>query len=672
METDRIILLHKELSEKLQKFAESYYLFDSPIVSDSEYDELYRKLVSLETEYPELKNGVVSVSEKIGAGKLDAKFRKIWHISQMLSLENAFNNDDIEAFLSRINKLAGCNSFIEMVAEAKLDGLSASIRYSAGRLVSAATRGDGIVGEDVTENVKCIDNVPIQINSDGLPDTIEIRGEVVMLKADFVELNKDREKVGLQKFVNPRNAAAGSLRQLDPNITKSRKLKFFAYQIVGDQKIKNQSDSLDALINYGFDVNPIFKICKSKQELYEFYNDVNHRRAELAFDIDGVVFKVNDLSLQTELGNTSKYPRHSIAYKFSAEQAETKILDIFVQVGRTGVITPVASVLPVNVGGVEISKATLHNKDEINRKDIRIGDTVIIQRAGDVIPQIVSVIPSSRHLSSQKYEFPSICPSCGSTLVDGEDVAIKCPNVENCKAQNIERIIHFVSKNAINIDGLGDKTIEFLVENGFVKSQLDIFKFSEYSRFLLQFDGWGERQILNIKNAIDKSKKSSLDRFIYSLSIPLVGKIVSKQLAVFFETSKKFIECGEKGDFSSLINVDGIGSSIIHECEKWFSIKNNVDLIKQLNNILDIVSVNKHASGMLAGMIFIFTGTLESFSRDEAKRLVEENGGVVVSSISKKINFVVAGASAGSKLNKAKELDLKIISEDEFKTILQL
>lgn len=671
MEKEKLILLHKDLSEKLQKFSESYYLFDAPIVSDAEYDSLYRKLVELESSYPWLKK-TESVSEKVGAGRIDSKFGKIEHIRPMLSLENAFNNTDIEAFLGRIRKLTCSDNFFEMVAEAKLDGLSASIRYVKGSLVSAATRGDGSVGEDVTENVKCIDNVPLKICTLDNSDAIEIRGEVVMLKSDFVELNKEREKNGLQKFVNPRNAAAGSLRQLDPNVTKSRKLKFFAYQIVGDSSIKMHSDSLEILRRYEFDVNPIFKICKNKEELDEFYEDVNRKRAELEFDIDGVVFKVNDLALQAKLGNTGKYPRHSIAYKFSAEQAETKILDIFVQVGRTGVITPVASVLPVNVGGVEISKATLHNKDEILRKDIRVGDTVVIQRAGDVIPQIVSVVHGSRLQSSQKYAFPVVCPSCGSALVETDDVAVKCPNVENCKAQNIEKIIHFASKNALNIEGLGDKTVEFLVENGFVKSPLDLFKFSEYYKFLLQFDGWGERQILNIKNAIEKSKKVSLDRFINSLSIPLVGKIVSKQLANFFKSSSGFITCGLENNFSSLIHIDGIGESIINECENWFSNKRNADLVVQLNDILDISNIQKVEGGKLDGMTFVFTGTLEAFTRDEAKRLVEENGGNVVSSISKKINFVVAGTSAGSKLNKAKELDLKIISEEEFRAIFQL
>lgn len=664
-----VLNLYKKISDDLKKYSESYYLFDMSDVSDAEYDALYTKLKLLEKEYPSLATAK-SPTKTVGAGKINAKLGTIKHIEPMLSLEDAFNESDIDAFFSRVARWINSEEFPEIVAEAKLDGLSASARYVDGILVSAATRGTGTEGENVTENFKTIEGIPLKLNGENIPHLIEIRGEVIMFKAEFEKLNSERETMGLPLFVNPRNAAAGSLRQIDPNVTKARNLSFFAYYICGDDKYKKHTEILEGIEKYGFKVNPIYELCSSRTSILDKYHAIERERADLPFDIDGVVYKINDLSIQKKLGNTIKYPRHSIAYKFPPEKAETTILGVDIQVGRTGVVTPVANVKSVNVGGVEITRATLHNKDEIKRKDIRVGDRVIIQRAGDVIPQILRRIPEDRPQFSKEFEFPKVCPSCGYELVENEgEAAIRCPNILECPAQNLERIKHFVSKHAFDIDGLGDKNIKFLIQNGFIKNSADIFRFMEFSNELLRYDGWGTLQIENIKNAIEKKKEIMLDRFIYALSIPQVGHVVAHQLAEHFISYDNFYECGKNSNFGSLSVLNGIGNAVVNQCNVWFKEERNLILLNELAKHVKISDFPIVKDGVLSGTSFIFTGTLETMTRNEAKQLVERNGGRVMTSISKNVDYVVAGESAGSKLAKATELGLKIISEIEFKNL---
>lgn len=671
MVPEDVLHLYKKLSKDLKKFSDSYYLFDDPKISDAEYDKLYNKLKSIEDEYPELISNK-SPTQIIGSGKMKSELGTITHIVPMLSLEDAFNEDDIDAFFARVYRWLNSDKFPEIVVEAKLDGLSASIRYVDGVLETAATRGSGIEGEDVTENIKMIQGIPHKLNTKSPPHLIEVRGEVIMPKLEFERINSEREAQGFTPFVNPRNAAAGSLRQLDPNITKERNLQFFAYYIFGDDRYQKHTDILDDISKYGFRVNPINYLCKTREELTDKYHQVEEERADLPFDIDGVVYKINDLGLQKKLGNTVKYPRHSIAYKFPAEKAESTILSIDIQVGRTGVITPVANIKSVNIGGVEITRATLHNKDEIVRKDIRVGDRVIVQRAGDVIPQIVKSLSDKRTSSSIPFLFPDVCPSCGTHLIFSQDeAAIRCPNIATCPAQNIERIKHFVSKSAFDIDGLGDKNIKFLINEGFIKKSADIFKFSEFCNKLVNYSGWGKQQVGNINKAINRKKDIELYRFIYALSIPLVGIVIAKQFARHFVSLQKFLDCMQNLNFEELLQINGIGSSIVDACKEWFENKDNVDNLKELSqyvNVLDYVVLDEQK---LSGLSFVFTGTLLTMTRNEAKQIVEENGGKVLSSVSKNASYIVVGEDAGNKLAKAKELNLKILSEDEFKSMIK-
>ncbi|GHT90543.1 DNA ligase [Alphaproteobacteria bacterium] len=718
---------HAELCSLLENYSGQYYLLDAPTVSDAEYDALYNELLEIEKEFPELRTKN-SPSQKVGT-KASKKFSKIKHSNPMLSLENAFNEDDISAFLERVRNLSGLDQ-VELVLEPKLDGLSASLKYKNGMLVYGATRGDGTVGEDVSANILTIDSIPRKIRTDF--DEIEIRGEVIMKKVDFQKLNESRERSEEKLFANPRNAAAGSLRQLDAEITRSRKLTFFAYAIITkDSVFQTQMDVLKTLGEYGFTVSDKIALCKNQQEAFLFYSEMERQRAELEYDIDGVVYKVNDLQLQQKLGAASKFPRHSIAYKFPAEKAETTILDIIVQVGRTGNITPVAELVPVTVGGVVVSRATLHNKDEIEKKDIRVGDRVVLQRAGDVIPQILYPIPEKRPENSAPFAFPSVCPCCGSTLVRGdEEVAIKCVNI-SCEAQMIERLIHFVSRQAFNIDGLGDQNIKFFFDSGMIKSPPDIFELEEKNNNSLtrleNMDGWGKQSVINLFESINKAKTIRLDKFIYSLGISQVGRSVSKLVANFFKsyenfqrgasvtldpqrdvgsnnaslpsetyatsvtldtfsvssetyascdcnaetTSVKVNACCATTNIDDLLTVDGIGKSILDDIKNFFANKNNLDIVKRLADMITIVDMEASQDSPLANKTVVFTGTFEKISRDEAKELAEKYGAKAVSSVSSKTSFVVAGENAGKKLDQAKKLGIKIISEQVFMELLQ-
>lgn len=659
---------HAELSKLLSKYSRQYYIFDDPSVTDAEYDALYKELLDIEKEYPELVK-TSSPSQKVGA-KVSKDFQKVLHQQKMLSLENAFNEEDIQNFIDRVKKLTG-KSQVEFVLEPKLDGLSASIVYKNGILSQASTRGDGSIGEDITENIKTLDNVPKEINLTG---NVEVRGEVVMLKEDFQKLNEQREANGEKLFSNPRNAAAGSLRQLDFNVTAQRKLTFFAYALIGDDlTLNSQEQILETLRLNGFTVSDEIKLCKTQKEAYEFYQNMESRRADLAYDIDGVVYKTNDLSLQKQMGNSTKYPRHSIAYKFPAQKAQTTILDIVVQVGRTGNITPVAELAPVNVGGVIVSRATLHNKSEIEKKDIRVRDRVIIQRAGDVIPQILYPIIEQRPKDSKPYEFPNVCPCCGSSLVQNEDeVAIKCENLD-CSAQLVERLIHFVSRQAFNIEGLGRQNIKFLFDKGIVKSPVDIFYLQEKNQqyHLEKEEGWGEQSVRNLFKSIETAKNIKLEKFINALGIPQVGRAASILIARYYKTFSQFLSAVEEDRMSELVTISGIGDSMIQDLKNFFRISNNLGVMKRLSAVVNIRDAEESSESEWTGKSVVFTGTLNTLGRDEAKEIIEKLGGKASSSVSSKTYLVVAGENAGSKLEKARNLGIRVISEEEFLEMIQ-
>ena len=658
---------YSELTKLLATYSKQYYIFDDPSVSDAEYDALYNELLELERKYPELKNKK-SPSQNVGSTVSD-KFKKVIHDQKMLSLENAYNEQDIADFFARIKKLTQSDD-VEFFLELKFDGLSASIIYKNGILVQASTRGDGTIGEDITANMRTIQSVPHKIPNQG---DIEVRGEVVMLKVDFEKLNEQRKINGEKLFANPRNAAAGSLRQLDSSITSSRKLTFFAYALIGED-ISTQQEVLQKLKSYGFTVSDKVKLCKTQQEGFDFYSLMEKNRADLEYDIDGVVYKTNSLALQKEMGAATKYPRHSIAYKFPAQKAQSTILDIIVQVGRTGNITPVAELTPVTVGGVVVSRATLHNKSFIEKKDIRVGDRVILQRAGDVIPQVLNSIPEERAENSEPFKFPTYCPCCNSLLVQEEtEVAVKCVNF-NCTAQLVERLIHFASRQAFNIEGLGEKNVKYLFEKNILKSPIDIFFIEEKNKqyHLENDEGWGKQSVENLIASINKSRTISLDKFICALGIPQTGSATSKLLASHFKTYSKFLECIENDNWQELIEINGIGESMIHDMRQFFYIKENLDIVKELGGDNDhegLVSVqdyNSAKSDTLAGETIVFTGSLEKLSRDDAKKLAEENGAKVSSSVSSKTTLVIAGLNGGQKLQKANELNIKVISEEEF------
>lgn len=654
---------YDELTKLLSDYSRQYYIFDDPSISDAEYDALYNELLSIEREHPEFKTKN-SLSQKVGA-KVQKDFKKVTHKEKMLSLENAYNEVDIENFIDRIKKLSGQDQ-IDFMLEPKLDGLSASIVYKNGILIQASTRGDGSIGEDITENMQTLDNVPKKIN---ILDNVEIRGEVVMLKKDFEQLNSQRKANGEKLFANPRNAAAGSLRQLDAKITAGRNLTFFAYAIIGNNpNLSTQEEVLKKLKGNNFTVSDKVKLCHSQQEAFQYYSDMEKHRADLDYDIDGVVYKTNDLQIQKQLGAASKYPRHSIAYKFPAQKAQTTVLDIIVQVGRTGNITPVAELMPVNVGGVVVSRATLHNKDDLEKKDIRVGDRVILQRAGDVIPQILYPILDCRPKDSKPFVFPDICPCCGSKLIKREDeVAIKCENL-NCSAQLVEKLIHFTSQQAFDIEGLGEKNIKWLFDKGMIRSSVDIFHLEEKNPqyHIEKEDGWGNLSVKNLFLSIEKSKNINLDKFINSMGIPQVGRAVSKLIAKFYENYRSFEKSIEENKLDELISIDGIGSSMITDIKNFFSIHNNFEIMRSLAKSVNIQNYIRNESSEFSGKSVVFTGTLKSMSREEAKGLVESKGGTAANSVSSKTYLVVFGENSGSKLEKAKKLNIKTISEYEF------
>ena len=660
----------------LQKYNHHYFNLDSPLVSDSKYDQIKNEIIKLEKEFPYLKVKN-SIKDQIGA-PVTKKFKKIKHSKPMLSLSNTFNAKGMEDFISKIsNYLNIKNNNFDFSSELKIDGISASLTYEDGILTKGLSRGDGITGEDILENLKTISQIPRKISDINLPKLLEIRGEVYLGKKDFKKLKKN--------FANPRNAAGGSLRQKDPRETKKIPLKFFAYGfgIINPMIYKTQSEFISKLKKWGFDVNPHNILVNSINEIEKNHKNIESLRSSLDYDIDGIVFKINDLSLQKRLGNTSNSPRWATAYKFSSEKATSVIKDIVIQVGRTGAITPVAKIEPVTVGGVVVSNATLHNEDEINRKDVRVGDTIIVQRAGDVIPQVVSVNFDKRKKSSKKYIFPNKC-LCGSKIqkefnlsTKKEDAVRRCTKGYDCSFIAKERLKHIVSKEAFNIDGLGKKVIDQFWKLNFIKSPSDIFEL-DFNK-IKKIDGWGDLSVKNLKLAIEEAKNISLNRFIYSIGIRHIGQENAKILAGFFKSVDQFSNILRKNNreliLKNLNDLDGIGETQILSIENFFNKNRNIEIVQKLItklNIKDFKEIN--LKGKLSNTNVMFTGGFEKISRSEAKTLTENLGGKVLGSVSKKLNILVVGNSKPTKkkIEKAKELKIKIFTESEWYKFLNI
>jgi DNA ligase (NAD+) len=679
------------LKKEILKHNEAYYKNDKPLITDAEYDRLKQELKSLVGDDD-------SILNLVGYKVLD-EFKKVEHKQLMISIQDGFSELDIEDFIEKCKRFLGITDDILFFCEPKIDGLSFSARYENGEFILGATRGDGHVGEDITDNLKAISHFPKNLQGN-FPALIEIRGEVYIAKEDFEKLNSNLEK----QFANPRNAAAGSLRQLDTSITADRNLKCFAYTVgeySEDFKINSQEHLIQQLHNFGFSTASPMKLCSSLQEITDFLSHMVEIRYSLSYDIDGVVIKVNDWTLQKRLGNITHHPRWALAYKFPAIQSITKIEKIDIQVGRTGALTPVARLTPVGVGGVLVSNATLHNREEIERKDIREGDIVKIQRAGDVIPQVVEVLKGKRTPDSKPYIFPTKCPICGSPLIY-EDVVVRCSGGVNCPAQVVEGLKHFVSRKAFDIDGLGEKQIEKFYEEGRIKRFIDIFTLEErekelekkYSKDddlfntksnnniltpLIYSEGFGKKSVENIFKAIKISQTVSLDRFLYALGIRYLGEVNAKILANYYGNldnlmdkmklalEKNLFGIRDNHEYNIFTSIDGIGDKVGESILDYFSNQKNINRIKELQKVLNIQNyIKKVISNKLEGKTIIFTGTLKTMTRQEAKARAEELGAKVVSSISSKTDIIVASEDSGSKIKKAEEFGTKILNEDEW------
>ncbi len=653
----------QELIGKISAFDYQYYVLDNPSISDFEYDKIFRSLVDLENENPELIRPD-SPTQRVGGKAIDA-FESVIHRQAMLSLNNAFDEDELIAFDKRIKDDIGIDE-VEYAVEPKFDGLAITLTYENGIFVQGATRGDGYTGENVTHNLKTIRSIPTKLNYIHPPKLLEVRGEVLMLKKDFELLNQKQESLGEKQFANPRNAAAGSLRQLDPRITATRPLTFFSYGLgvcEPNLNLKTHTQTIQLLKQFNLPTSDLSTSVKGVKGLQSFYDKVSKLRGALAYDIDGVVYKVNSFNYQNELGFVSRAPRWAIAHKFPAEEALTEILDINVQVGRTGAITPVARLKPVFVGGVTVTNATLHNEDEMTRKDVHIGDIVSVRRAGDVIPEIVRVLINKRPKTIKKFRMPTECPECGSALVRIDDEAIiRCSGGLVCPAQQKQSIIHFASRKAMDIEGLGDKSVEQLVTVGLIHELPDIFKLKLEQ--LINLDRMAEKSSRNLLDAIEKSKSTSLPRFIYALGIRNVGESTAKDLAGFYGDLDEIMKQTEE----SLQIVPDIGPTVAKSISDFFRQTKSREVINSLIGLgvhWPKYDIKKSSSGIFATKTFVLTGTLPSMSREEAKSIIEMNGGKVVGSVSKKTDYVVAGSDAGSKLTTAQELGLKIISQQE-------
>lgn len=651
----------ERLSGQISKHDILYHQKDAPVISDAEYDRLRQRLEELEKLYPEFAR-----VQKVGAKPLKG-FAKVKHSVPMLSLSNCFSDGDVTDFIERVQKFL-LVSEIEMIAEPKIDGLSCSLRYERGVLVTAATRGDGEEGEDVTANIRTIQSIPQKISADDVPDILEVRGEVYMNRADFIALNKAQEAAEDKIFANPRNAAAGSLRQLDTTITATRPLRFFGYALgeVSRPIAETQEGIRRKLKAWGFEIPEPCMLLTGSKEILGFYQEIYEARPTLPYDIDGVVYKVNSLDYQKRLGFISRSPRWATAHKFPAEQAETIVRKIVIQVGRTGVLTPVADLEPINVGGVIVSRATLHNEDEIKRKDIRVGDTVVIQRAGDVIPQVVEVITAKRLSHSKEFIFPTNCPECNSPVVREEDgVARRCTGGLHCPAQAVERLKHFVSRGAFDIEGLGDKIIRELWTEKMIVTPADIFRLKNHAAVLKTREGWGEQSVENLLAAIEERRIISLEKFIFALGIRQVGQATAKKLAQTYGSLENVL-AGLDGE--ALQEIEDIGPAVAQEIISFFNDSINQEIIRDLQSEITVKNFDRviNANALLAEKTVIFTGKLVKMGREEAKAQAESLGAKVGSGVSKNTDYVIAGEDAGSKLKKARELGVRILTEDEW------
>jgi len=660
---DRINYLVKLINEHNYK----YHVLDESSIPDAEYDRLFKELVKLEKNYPDLITND-SPTQRVGTKPLTS-FSEISHLMPILSLNNAFDENEMQAFHKRICERLDLMD-ISYAAETKLDGLAISLVYENGILVRAATRGDGSVGENVTHNVKTIKNIPLSLLGCDIPSIVEVRGEVFMKKKGFEKLNLTQQKNGEKLFINPRNAAAGSLRQLDPRLTANRPLTFYAYgagKISDEISINTHSKMLAKIREWGFPASPETRLVKGLQGCMEYYKKIEKRRSSLHYEIDGVVYKVNDFKLQQQLGFVSRAPRWAIAYKFPPEEEITRIVDIEVQLGRTGALTPVARLEPVFVGGVTVTNATLHNEDEIRRKNIRIGDTVVVRRAGDVIPEVVSSVLSKRPIESQVFEMPTNCPVCGSSIEKDDSEAVsRCTGGLYCPAQTIQSIMHFASRKAVNIDGLGNKLIERLFQLNLIQNVADLYELEESQ--LTALERMGNKSAINIIQALNKSKETQLHKFIYALGIREVGEATARNLAINMGSMEKI----EQATTEELVAIPDVGPVVAGHIRSFFQEQHNIEIIDRLiKSGIMWPSPALPSKKTLQDLNFVLTGSLEKMTREEAKNRLQELGAKVTNSISKKTDYVIAGNSAGSKLLKANELGIHIMNEDTFIKFLE-
>lgn len=653
------------LRKEIEQHEYNYYVLDNPAISDFDYDKLMQKLKKLEGENPELITPQ-SPTQRVN-GQVAPGFSEVEHLSSLLSLGNAFSKEDLITFDQKVKTLLEEDS-VEYVVEPKIDGLACSLVYENGLLVRAATRGDGLIGENVTANIRTVKTIPLQLRLEGkdIPDVLDVRGEVYMSKKAFARLNEERQDAGETEFANPRNAAAGSLRQLDSANTAKRELGFFAYA-VGTGALDNHSDSLAMLTQFGFKVSAGYKVVKDIQAVIALVEEYTEKRQTLDFDIDGVVVKVNSVKEQNKLGATGKEPRWAIAYKFPAEEAQTTVENIILRVGRTGVVTPTAILQPVRLAGTTVSRATLHNFDYVEQKDIRVGDTVVIHKAGDIIPEVVRVVLEKRPKMAKVFQMPDKCPECGSKVEQSEnEVAYRCTN-SHCPALGREGLIHYVSRGAMNIDGVGEKVLTALFDAGLIKNSADLYFLKKED--LVELERMGEKSAENILAAIAESKQRGLARLLFALGIRHVGAKAAKTLAVNFQTLDNLLKASEE----EIKALPDIGDKIAESIVTWRSVQTNIDLIEQLKkadvSMQEEVTLIKETA--LTGKSFVFTGTLKKFTREKASAMVEAKGGKISSSVSKKTNFVVAGTEAGSKLDKANELGVEVLTEDEFLQMMQ-
>ena len=666
------------LASEIAQHDTAYHQHDAPVISDADYDTLRRRNDALEARFPDLVRAD-SPSQRVGAAPAGG-FAKITHKVPMLSLGNVFSEEELADFIGSIRRflreLSDESIAIEMVAEPKIDGLSVSLRYEHGQFVSGATRGDGAVGEDITANLKTIKDVPQKLTGKA-PAVLEVRGEVYLPKGEFKALNERQADAGEKVFANPRNAAAGSLRQLDPSVTARRPLRLFAYAWgeVSERTAETQKGFLERLEGWGFPVNPRIRVCDGLEALMKAYNDLGSARAGLDYDIDGMVYKVNRIDWQERLGFVSRAPRWAVAHKFPAERVETILKEIAVNVGRTGVITPFAILEPVTVGGVVVSRATLHNADEIARKDFREGDTVVVQRAGDVIPQVVEVLIERRPAKTKPFKMPDTCPDCGSPAVRHEgEAALRCTNKLTCPAQAVEGIIHFASRGCFDIEGLGEKHIETFYKEGLIKTPADIFRLKDHESELKEREGWGDKSVENLLRNIEVRRTIPLERFIGALGIPQVGEATAKLLARHYLTFQALRDAMRAAKiigseaYQDLNDINGIGDSMAADIVEFFNEAHNAKQMDDLETLLDIEAFVPPAavSSNITGKTVVFTGTLETVSRNEAKARAEALGAKVAGSVSKKTDYLVVGADAGSKAKKAAELGVTTLTEEEW------